>query len=203
MIITKIEPQKNIERVNIYIDGEFAFGLMKEIQYKYGLTKDMEIDKDFIDKVLLEEEQFKAKNIALKFLSHRQRSTKEIVDKLKKKEFDDSIIHMTLDYLKRYKLVDDLEFAKSFMKDKTNLNKYGPAKIKFELYKKGISKEIIDEVIDDYDDEYSIALELAKKKIRSYKKDDKNAIYRKLGGFLGRKGFSYECISKVLKELVK
>lgn len=203
MIITKIESQKNLDRVNIYLDGNFAFGLMKEVQYKYGLIENMEIDNDYIEKVLFSEEQLKAKNVALKFLSYRQRSEKEIIDKLKKKGFEDNIIDLTLTYLRNNKLVDDFEFAKSFMRDKINLNKYGPKRIKHELYKKGIPHNIADKVINEYDDEYSNALKLAKRKMPSYKNDDRNVIYRKLGGFLQRKGYSYDCVSKVLKELLK
>lgn len=203
MRITRIEPQNNSERVNVHIDGEFAFGLMREILYKYGLSEDMEVDREFIDEVLLEEEWLKAKDKALKFLSYRQRSQKEIEDKLKKEGFNDEIIEKTVDFLKSYNLIDDIAFAKNFMMDKSNINKYGPERIRYELYMRGISKDIIDEVLEDYGDEYSIALDLAKKKVKSYKGNDRNAIYRKLGTFLQSKGFSYECISKVLRELVK
>lgn len=206
MKITKIEQQKNNkERVNIYIDDKFAFGLMMEIKYKYDLQEDIEINEEYIQKVLREEELSKAKDQALKFLTYRQRSEKEIIDKLKKKGFEESIIDDTLNYLKKYKLVDDVEFAKAFMRDKINLNKFGPIRIKHELYKKGIDNNIIEKVLEENDeeDEYNRALNLAKKKLPSYKNDDKNAIYRKLGGFLQRKGYSYDCIFKVLKELVK
>ncbi len=204
MKITKIEQQKNNkERVNIYIDDKFAFGLMIEIKYKYDLQENMEINEEYIQKVLREEELSKAKDQALKFLTYRQRSEKEIIDKLKKKGFEESIIDNTLNYLKKYKLVDDMEFAKAFMKDKINLNKFGPIRIKHELYKKGIDNNIIEKILEEDDDEYNRALNLAKKKLPSYKNDDKNAIYRKLGGFLQRKGYSYDCIFKVLKELVQ
>ncbi|QQY78968.1 regulatory protein [Keratinibaculum paraultunense] len=206
MKITKIEQQKNNkERVNVYIDDKFAFGLMIEIKYKYDLQENMEINEEYIEKVLREEELSKAKDQALKFLTYRQRSEKEIIDKLRKKGFEESIIDDTLNYLKKYKLVDDVEFAKAFMKDKINLNKFGPIRIKHELYKKGIDNTIIEKVLEENDneDEYNRALNLAKKKLPSYKNDDKNAIYRKLGGFLQRKGYSYDCIFKVLKELVK
>lgn len=203
MIITKIESQKNKERVNIYLDGEFAFGLLKEIQYKYKLSEDMEIDKEYIEKVLMEEEQAKANDCALRFLNYRQRSKKEIQDKLTKEGFDNEFIKNTIIYLKDHELIDDLEFARSFARDKINLNKHGPQKIKYELYRKGISDEIIDEVLDEDDTEYTRALELAKKKLPSYKNDDKNAKYRKLGGFLQRRGYSSGCVYKVLKELVK
>lgn len=204
MKITNIEQQKNNEgRVNIYIDGEFAFGLTMEIKYKYGLKAGMEIDEDYIKKVLREEELSKAKDQALKFLTYRQRSKSEIINNLKSKGYEEDIIENTLTYLEEYGLVDDLEFAKAFMRDKINLNNFGPERIRYELYKKGVHNNIIEEVLKEYDGEYERALALAKKRLPSYKKDDINAIYRKLGGFLQRKGYSYDCINRVLKELVK
>ncbi|HSH35176.1 regulatory protein RecX [Schnuerera sp.] len=202
MIITKIEPQKNDKRINIYIDGNFAFGLMKEIQYKYSLKEGMEIEQSFIETVLLEEEQLKANNTALDYLNYRKRTEKEIIDKLSEKGFEENIINNTLDYLKKYKFVDDLDYASSFVQDKVNLSKHGPYKIRYDLYRKGVSQEIIEEVLEE-DDEYPRALELAKKKIVSYKNDDRNKTYRKLGGYLQRRGYSYDCVSRVLKELVK
>jgi len=71
----------------------------------------MEVDEEFIEGVLLEEEKLKAKNKALKFLSYRMRSTKEVMDKLKREGFQDFIIQDTIDYLKNYNLIDDLQFA--------------------------------------------------------------------------------------------
>ncbi|CCQ97828.1 Regulatory protein RecX [[Clostridium] ultunense Esp] len=202
MIITKIEPQNNGKRVNVYLNGEFAFGLMVEIQYKYGLKEGMVIDQDFVEEVLLEEEQLKANNAALSYLTHRKRTEKEIIDKLKKKGFEENIIEKTLDYLQNYGLVNDLDFASSFARDKIKLNKQGPQRIKYELYRKGISQEIIEEILKE-DDEYPRALELAKKKLPSYKNDNRDKIYRKLGGFLQRRGYSYDCVSRVLKELLE
>ena len=94
-------------------------------------------------------------------------------------------------------------YTESFIKEKTNLNKYGPVKIRYDLIRKGISKDIIDEVFDiDFNEEYSRAYELAQKKIKSYKNNDRNAIYRKLGGFLQRKGYSYDVVVKVLREIL-
>ena len=74
MIITKIEPQRNNKRVNIYIDGEFAFGILKEIQYKYKLWENTEIDRNYIEDILIAEQQAKANDYALRFISYRQRS---------------------------------------------------------------------------------------------------------------------------------
>lgn len=76
-------------------------------------------------------------------------------------------------------------------------------RIRYELISKGISKDIIEEVLNlDFQDEFDRALNLAKKRIKQYKDDDKNAVYRKLGGFLYRRGYSYEIVSKVLDEVL-
>lgn len=203
MIITKIEYQKNINRVNIYIDNKFAFGLTDEIRFKYGLRVNEIIEQVFIDDVLKAEELNKVIFNALNLLSYRQRSEKEIVDALRKKGFDETSIDKTILYLYENKYLDDNAFATSFINDKKNLNKLGSTRIKYELLKKGVSKEVIENTLEiDLDEEYEIALELATKKLNSYKDQDKNSIYRKLGGFLQRKGYPYDVVSKVLRNLL-
>ncbi len=204
MKISKIEVQKNNkERVNIYLDGEFAFGLDMELVYRHSLSKNMELDKDFIDKVLLDDERAKAKDTAFRFLSYRIRAEKEVYDDLIKKGFSEEIALETLDYLREQKLVDDLEFAKIFMRDKINLNNYGPMRIKNDLYLKGIDSSIISEVLEEDESEFDRAMKAGEKKIYSYRNDQPKDQYRKLSGFLQRRGFSYSVVKDVVKELVK
>ena len=204
MIITRIETQKrNINRVNIYIDHKFAFGLTDEIRYKYDLHTNKEINEDFVEDVLKAEEQRKVINAALNLISYRQRSIKEVRQNLKTKGYEDIYIEKAIEYCKSQNYLNDEEFANSFMKDKQNLNKYGSKRIKYELISKGVSKSIIEEVLQiDPEDEYSIALGLAEKKINSYKGQDRNSIYRKLGGFLQRKGYPYDIVKNVLNEIL-
>lgn len=204
MKITKIEFQKkNKERVNIYIDDTFAFGLSIDIFLKYNLKKDQEIDNKFIEEILLEEENNKSINLALKYLSYRQRSEKEVHDYLKGKGYDDGIINRTIAYLLEKDYLNDYQFAKSFIRDKSYLNKYGINKIRYDLLNKGVSKEIIAKTLRfNYDEEYENAIALANKKMNSYKNQDRNTIYRKLGSFLQRKGYRYETVSKVLKDVL-
>lgn len=204
MKITKIEAQKkNDERVNIYIDDEFAFGISLELVYTHSLKKGMEVDTDFLNNVVLAEEQIKANNVALRFLGYRQRSEKEIRNRLYKEDFDEDIIENTIDYLNKNKLIDDFQFAESFMKDKINLSNHGPQKIRYDLYQKGIDKSIIDEVLELDNSEYDRCLEAAEKKIYSYRNDDYQKKYRKLSGFLQRRGFSFSVIKDVLNEVLE
>lgn len=202
--ITKIETQKrNLDRVNVYIDDSFAFGLYDEIRYKYGLKSNMEITKEFIEDILLEEEKNKVRNFTLNYLSYRARSEKEIRDHLTKKEYDENLIDLAINFCKDKGYIDDLSFAKSYVRDRVNLNKHGSYRIKYDLQKKGVSRDIIDKVVDlDSDEEYERALKLAEKKIYSYRNDDRNSKYRKLGGYLQRRGFPFPVVSKVLSEIL-
>lgn len=204
MKITSIESQKDKTRVNIYIDDKFAFGISEEIRFKHGLTVDQDIEDDFIQDILLYEEQFKTTNYALNLLSYRQRSEKEIYNSLKRKGYEEPFIDKAIEYCKENKYIDDLAFAKSFINDKVNLNKLGPNRIKYELINKGISNDIIDKTLRiNSRDEYETAIIVATKKFNSYKGQDQNAIYRKLGGYLQRKGYTFDIISKILNELLR
>lgn len=204
MKITKLEVQKNNkDRVNVYIDEDFAFGIFAEIVYSQGLSKNMEIDKDFIENVVMAEERIKAKNLALNFLGYRMRSGKEIEDRLKKEKIEENIVEETMDFLERNNLIDDLAFATAFAKDKINLRNYGPNKIKYELYQKGIDSSTIEQVLSLDSDEYNRCLEAGNKKLPSYRNDDYQKKYRKLSGFLQRRGFSYSIVRDVVNELLK
>lgn len=203
MKITKIEPQRRVDRVNIYIDGKFAFGLDDFLRYKYNLKSGMEISQDFLDDVLEAEEKNMVINHALKLLSYRQRSELEIYNKLKKKGYDESHIDNAIQYCKDHNYINDRNFAEVFTRDKVNLNKYGPQRIKYELISKGVAKDIIEETLEDMDtDEYQMAMDLALKRLPRYNGDEKAAIYRKLGSFLQRRGYSYDIIKKVLTQVL-
>lgn len=204
MKITKIEAQKRRKnRVNIYINDAFALGINKEVMLKYNLKVDMEVNDDFIENILMAEEENKALDYALNLLTYRQRSEKEIYDSLKRKGYIVEHIENVISSCKDKNYINDKNFAKSFINDKINLNKHGPERIKHELRLKGVSKEIINEVLDyDRNDQYRLAKEVADKKMYSYRNDDKNAVYRKMSGFLQRRGFSYDVISKVVREIL-
>ncbi|RKD21601.1 regulatory protein [Caminicella sporogenes DSM 14501] len=202
--ITKIEIQKkNKDRVSIYINGQYGFGIHKEIFFKYDFEEGKILDKKFIEEIIKEEEQKRANSYALKLLSYRLRSEKEIKDKMNLKGYDAEVIDKTVKYLKEYNYINDFEFTNEFVREK--LNKFGKKRIKLELINKGINEDIIDSVLNkeiDDDLEYEKALELAKKKLKVYGQDDKNGVYRKLGLYLQRKGYNYRIITKILKEIL-
>lgn len=204
MKISKITAQRKKSRYNIYVDDSFSLGIHEDILVKYNLQKGMEVTDDFIQDILMAEEQSKTLNYCLNRLSYRARSEKELRISMELKGYTEENINYSIDYCKEHGYVNDLEFAKLFVNDKTNLNKFGPERIKYDLILKGISRDIIDQVlVVDRDDQLEMARELAGKKISSYKNDAKRDIYRKLSGFLQRKGFSFDVISTVVREILE
>lgn len=205
--ITKIEIQKrNKDRYSIYIDGDYSFGVYENVLIKYGLRKGMKIEEDFLEDVLKKEEQECANGYALKLLNFKMRTTEEIRRRMREKEYTDDIIDNTIDYLNYLNYLDDEDYARKFISDKSNLKNMGKERIKRELYMKGIDSEVIsneiEDIVDD-DEEYEKAKEIAIKKLETtYKNDDKNARYRKLGGLLQRRGYSMNVVMPLLKELL-
>lgn len=152
---------------------------------------------------------------ALRFLSFRPRSEKEVRDNLQKKSFgrgsgssesSDELISLVVQKLKEKKFINDREFAKWWIEQRTLVKPTGKRLIKIELNKKGIDKDLIDEIFAELEsmvvNELEMARKLVQRKIEKYKGMDRQKIYQRLGGFLGRRGFDYDTIKEVLKEFI-
>lgn len=142
---------------------------------------------------------------ALRFLSYRPRSEKEVKDKLLKIKASEELISKIIKKLKDYKFLDDLEFAKIFARERSLL-KHKPARvIKFELKQKGIAQDLIEEVLTSSKEEekdLQKAKEIIQKKIVRYKGLDRFKIKEKLSRFLASRGFDYDTIKKAIDEIL-
>ena len=202
-IITKIESQKkNNDRVNLYVDEKFFMAIYKELVFSFNLKKGQEIDTNNLKSILEDEIYIKAKNKALNILSKSSQSEKQIRQKLSR-DFEDDTIDRVVEFLQKYKFVDDEDLAGRIVNTNVNLNKYGKNKIKQNLYNKGIDKAIIEHAIEeiDCDKEFENALYLGKKRYDRLKNEDPKKAYQKIGNHLAYKGFNYDIIKKVLNKL--
>ena len=203
-IITKIEAQKRSkDRVNIYVDEEYFMAVYAELVYTHSLKKGMEIDKDSLESLLHDEIYMKAKNKALSILSKSDQSEKKLREKLLN-DYDENIVEEVIEFLKGYKLINDNLLAEKIVHDNINLSKFGKNKIKQNLYNKGIAASDIQDAISqiDPDEEYENAKYLAEKRLKRLKGEDKNKINQKIYQHLAYKGFSYDIIKRVLRELL-
>jgi len=203
--ITKIEVQKKrSKRRSIFLDGDFFCGVDEEVISRLGLIEGMEVDEEEIARIILTEEKLKAKRYALNLLSYRMRSRHELASRLKQKGFDENTIDELADDLEDVGLIDDLEFAKSWIRTRMELNPRSFYAIRRELQKKGVEKEIAGQAENELKgefDEKGIALSLGRKRLASLKGLEARDLKRRLLGYLSRRGFSYEISKWVIEHL--
>lgn len=89
------------------------------------------------------------RNYALRLITIKDRTEKEIRGKLSEKGFEENIIEDEIAFLKDYGYIDDKSYAKHFTNDAINLKKWGKLRIRTELFRRGIDQEIVDSTIAD------------------------------------------------------
>jgi regulatory protein len=207
LVITKIEKQKkNSKRWNLYVDGEFACGISEDTFLNFGFRTNDEISENTLDEVKRFDEYQFAKKSALDFLAYRIRSRKEIVDKLKAKKISAETIEKTIAHIEKLGLINDEEFAKLLVQSSTGKNPSGKSVIRQKLYKKGISKDIIEKVITETFNEkkeLTLVLDIFSKYKKKLAGLDKIHKRKKMFEHLARKGFDFDIINEVLNQKLK
>ena len=200
--ITAIEPQqKNPQRVNIYLDGEFAFGLASIVAGWLKLGQ--ELDEEKIDQLKAQDEREVTYLKALHFLSFRPRSSAEVRQNLVKKGIPERRIEETLARLQKAGLLDDEAFARAWVENRNTFRPRGKTALRVELRRKGLNDETIQSVLETQVNEADLALEAARKQARRLAGQEWPEFRRKLGGFLARRGFSYGTLSPVVSKVWK
>ncbi|MBQ8424798.1 MAG: RecX family transcriptional regulator [Clostridia bacterium] len=198
-IITKIEEQKNKNRVNIFVDDSFFCGLERETAVIFGLKTGKEVDESYLKDAISKSEEKRAFDKSINYISIRNHSKKELYDKLLKKDYNRETIENVLEKLEEYHYIDDEKFAKAFIEQN---KKYSKMVLSNKLYQKGIDKEIIDrclEVVEE-DDEFNNCLLVTEKLLKSTKIESFND-KQKLFAKLVRRGFKVDTINNVFSEL--
>lgn len=202
--ITKIVVQKKRkDRVSIFLNDEFAFGLHQDIVFQFALKKGDQLSENQIEEMLVSEEKKKAKERGLNFLSYRDRSEKEMRTKLKDVGFDESIIDWLIEDLKRLDLINDRKFALNFASSKLTIKPMGEFLLKRELFQKGIHPALIDETIEKVYSELSqqeLACQLADKRKRMLNNIDEQKAKKRVSDFLLRRGFNWDIVSQVIEQ---
>lgn len=201
--ITKIKAQKNKKRVNIYLDGRFAFGLDADNFLKAGLKVGQELSEKQVEDLVFKNEFQKLLNRVYRILSLRPRSEKEIKDYLLKKKATPKISQKIIEKLKKLGHIDDQAFASWWIEQRSTFRPRGKFGLAMELKQKGIDRTISKKVINGKVDELSLAKKAAQKKLKTYKNLPREDFYQKMSAFLARRGFSWPVIKQVVDELSK
>jgi regulatory protein len=196
--ITALTVQKrNPDRVNVYIDGEFALGLPQAVAAK--LEVGQTVTPEELDSLKQHDLVDKAKRNATRLISYRPRSVAEVQRRLQRKGYDDPVVDRVVEQLQAAALLDDVAFARYWVEQRETFKPRGQFALRQELQQKGVSRDIITAVLSDLD-EMAAARRAAEKKARRWGHLPEESFRMKLGRFLKRRGFDYETIRQVTNE---
>ncbi len=194
--ISALEIQKkNKQRVNVYLDGEFAFSLALDVALHLKQGQWLE-DAD-IDALKAQDAYYRALDAAIRLLAVRPRSIAELRQRLRRRGFDAGTIDRVLARLQELEYVDDEAFARYWVENRERFRPRGPHALRYELFQKGVPADVVDRVLADVDPTAS-ALKALQARARRWQHLDEETFRRKAGQFLARRGFSYDIIQDVV-----
>lgn len=197
--ITALQPQKrDPQRVNIHLDGEYAFGLARIVAA--WLKVGQELSEEKIASLQAEDARERAYQQALLFLSYRVRSESEIRQNLRKHEIPEDVIEQTFERLRENRLADDDKFARAWVENRNTFRPRSRRALSVELRQKGLSDEAAQSALAGLDEE-ALAYEAGLKKARRLEVLEWNEFRKKLSEFLARRGFPYSVIEPVVSRI--
>ncbi|MGA3243356.1 MAG: RecX family transcriptional regulator [Bacteroidota bacterium] len=211
MLITRIQKcRRERNRYEVFVDENPAFRVSETLLAKTGLHNGKSIDQDTIDGIILADSRERAHQIAVNFISYRPRSSKEVTDKLTRKGFAADLVREAVERLRELMLINDLEFARMFIRDKLRGKPMGRALLRRKLLDKGISFQAAERVLKEYvtdESEQEAARALAARKLKMSRarfSDLEPAVRQKrLADYLLNRGFSTEVAYKIARSVIR
>ena len=142
--ITDMQIQKsNKARANLYIDGQFAFGVEMLTVMKLGLKIGQEVTEEKLQEAVFDSEKTVAFEKAMDYLARGMKTKKQITDYLYKKAYTPQVVHYVVDKLVDYRYVDDSAYARAYVEQ--NSRTKGNRRLRQELQQKGIARDQAEE----------------------------------------------------------
>jgi len=198
--ITALKAQKkNPNRINVYLDGEFAFGLARIVAA--WLRIGQVLSEDEIARLNHQDTLEVAYQKGLNYLSYRPRSEGEMQGKLRDQGYEEGIITAVIDRMKSNGVLGDQQFAQTWVDNRNAFRPRSKRMLALELRQKGVSEGEIQKALAEVGDETSLAYQVAMSYSRRLASADWETFRKRLGGFLARKGFSYETIAPIISQV--
>lgn len=201
--ITNLVFKKNgSAAVELWLDGEKFMICHLDLVLTFHLDKGMKLSAETLTSLIKAQKVIEAWQDALRFVHVRSRSRLEIERRLIQKGHDPEVIKGTILRLSRDYGINDAVFAQDYFE--RHRDNMGTRRLKQELSRLGISRDIIDEVLSKedpesrFDSELENALEIARRKALQSEGVDVRKIGLRVAGLLERKGYDMNVIRRVL-----
>ncbi|MEO0108584.1 MAG: RecX family transcriptional regulator [candidate division WOR-3 bacterium] len=198
MRISEIRPQRrNPKRVSVYVDGRYVLGLDQETALELGLRPGLELSPEQFEDARHKIQRRKAMESALRLLSFRARSQKELQGRLRR-NFGDELAQQTTERLSELGLLDDRRYAEAVTRERLEVTRYGRQRIRAELRSRGVAPEVIEQALAPIPVEEESAQALLAKVRPRYRHLEPRKRYLKLRSLLLRRGYAFEIVSRLL-----
>lgn len=205
MQVVNINYSKSKEVFEVVFEDETKLLLNYSIFEKYKVSVDMDFSEDEILEMKYFSDIESAKSRAINYISGKLKTKYEVRLKLKENGFAEDVIDEVLDILEKEEYLNDKIYCEIFIEDKKKLNGYGKNKIKSLLIQKGISKNIFEGFLNEfeYEEEFDNALKMGIKKLELLSNEEDNFKKKqKIINYLAYRGFGFDVINDVLKEIL-
>lgn len=195
MIVMEIVPVDK-RRSKVFLDEDFALVLYRGEINRFGIKEGEELSEDTYQEILNDVLFKRARERVLYLLKASDKTEQELVRKLKDGGYPKEAIEYAVGFVKEHRFIDDEDYGKRYVE--FNSRRKSEKQIQFELQRKGLDKEMIRDILKEQpvDEEAQIQAYIRKKRIDPQELDRKER--SKVMASLGRKGFSYEAVNRVL-----
>lgn len=197
MIVTAVLRKPRRKKVDVYVEGELALTLGSELAVERDIRPGREISLGEIGKLTYEEERRSALEAALRLLSYRQRSEQELRRRLREKGFAKPPVDESIARLRELGYVNDASFARFYTETQQSSRPRSQRLLTVELRRRGVEASVAEEATLDVSDE-DAAYDAASRRLRSLGGLEYDRFRERLGGFLTRRGFSYDIARRTI-----
>jgi regulatory protein len=148
----------------------------------------------------------RAREVAVRFLAVRPRSTAELRDRLRRAGVASDTASPVIADLAGSGYLDDLEFARAWARNRLAIRPSGLLRLRAELRQKGVGSAVIEQAIREVNGEEDAAAaeerraqDLVARRLRAYARLSPEVRVRRLAGLLERRGFAAHIIARVLR----
>lgn len=186
--------------MSVFVDGEFWTGMDQVLCQMLGLKIGQQISDEKKAEVEHEIGSSEAFEAAVIFLGYRDRSEKELRDKLRSKEYGEGVINEVMQRLESCGYVDDRDFAREVLASQQIKGK-GRRAAQVKLRQLGVADEIVEEALQEaYPEADELATAVAWLKSRRLDLSDRDQQQRVIRRLVAR-GFSYQTAREALDQL--
>lgn len=196
-VITRLQVQKNNpQRVNVFLDGEFAFSAALDVAA--SLRKGQRLSDAEIVALRSQDAVEKAYQAALRFLAARPRSRAEVERRLAAKGHAAEAIAPALERLEAHGYLDDASFAAYWVENRNRFRPRSAAAVRHELRQKGVDAETIRSALGELDEDEAAWAAVAQR-LERWRGLTKEQLMQKIMNYLARRGFSYEIAQRTAR----